>query len=453
VVLSQRRHRFDLVSNDAVQQPSVTLRDEAVDVLRQLLRINTSNPPGNERPAQEYLAERLQRAGLEVTLLGPDPERPNLVARLRGRSEGPVLGLLSHVDTVGADPEGWRYGPWSGALEDGCVWGRGALDMKSQTAAEAVAVASLAREGWRPARGDLLLISVSDEEVEGTGAEWLTAEHPELVRCDYLLNEGAGESVPIDGVRYYTVCTGEKGVFRFTVTTDGAASHASLPTMADNALLKLGPLLQRLDERRPGWDVTAGPRALLADLGLEADGDPAAALAALGRRAPELVPEVEAMLRVTLAPTMVSASDQMNVIPAAAHLHVDCRVPPGMEGAAVLDRIREVLGAEGYRLEFSEQVAGNASEPRSALFDALRRWVERSDPGARCLPTISTGYSDSRTFREAFPDCVAYGFFPHRHMPLQLLATLVHGRDERIDVRDLGLAVDCYRAVVTELLG
>src|SRR5918999_2170863 len=187
---------------------TVELQDEATSVLQRLIRLNTVNPPGNELPAQEFLKAFLDSAGFETALLGDDPARPNLLARLRGRQPGPVLGLLSHVDTVVADPSGWRHGPWSGALDDGCVWGRGALDMKSQTAAEAVAAASLAREGWRPARGDLLVISVSDEEVGGTGAEWLTAEHPELVRCDYLLNEGGGESFPIGETRYYGVSVG-----------------------------------------------------------------------------------------------------------------------------------------------------------------------------------------------------------------------------------------------------
>ena len=159
------------------------------------------------------------------------------------------------------------------------------------------------------------------------------------------------------------------------------------------------------------------------------------------------------MLSVTLAPTMVSASDQMNVIPEAARLHVDCRVPPGMDEPAVLERVREVIGTEGYRLDFTERLVGNESPPESPLMDALRGWVAKSDAGARCLPTISVGYSDSRTFRHAFPDCVAYGFFPHRHMTLDQLGALAHGRDERIDVRDLALAVDCYRCVATELLG
>src|ERR687895_172582 len=250
---------------------TVELHREATTVLKRLVRRNTVNPPGNERPAQELLRAFLDSAGFETALLGDDPARPNLVARLRGERPGPVLGLLSHVDTVGADPAGWRHGPWSGALDDGCVWGRGALDMKSQTAAEAVAAVSLAREGWRPARGDLLVISVSDEEVGGTGAEWLTAEHPELVRCDYLLNEGGGEPLEVDGTRAYAMSVGEKGVFRFTLTTDGAGGHASLPQVADNALLKLGPLLGALAVRSPGWDVTSAPRALLAQLGLEPD--------------------------------------------------------------------------------------------------------------------------------------------------------------------------------------
>jgi acetylornithine deacetylase/succinyl-diaminopimelate desuccinylase-like protein len=429
------------------------LQTEATTVLQRLLRMNTVNPPGNERPAQEFLKAFLESAGFETSLLGEDPARPNLVARLAGRAPGPVLGLLSHVDTVVADPVGWRHSPWSGELDDGCVWGRGALDMKSQTAAEAVAAASLAREGWRPEQGDLLVISVCDEEVGGTGAAWLAAEHPELVRCDYLLNEGGGESFEIDGRRAYTASVGEKGVFRFTLTTEGAAGHASLPSIADNALLKLAPLLEALGSRQPGWDVTPAPRALLAELGLDADGDPSEALAALRSRAPGFAPDVDAMMRVTLAPTMVSASEQMNVIPAAAHLHVDCRVPPGMGEREALARIREVLGEDGYRLEFTERVTGNASAPESPLADALRGWVERTDPGARLLPTICVGFTDSRTFREAFPGCVAYGFFPHRHMTIEQLGELVHGRDERVDVRDLALAVDCYRAVVTELLG
>jgi acetylornithine deacetylase/succinyl-diaminopimelate desuccinylase-like protein len=426
--------------------------DEAVAVLQRLLRFDTVNPPGRERPAQEYVAGVLREAGLDVVLAGPEPERPNLVARLRGAGRGPSLGLLSHVDTVGADPAGWRHDPWSGDLADGCVWGRGALDMKSQTAAEVVAACALARSGRRLA-GDVVVICVADEEVGGTGAEWLCEHRPDLVRCDFLLGEGDGAQTDVGGQRLYGVSVADKGVFRFTLTTEGAAGHASIPTIADNALLKLAPLLQRMADRRPAWDVTAGARALLGGLGIPLDGDPAAALDALREYAPAFAPLVEPMLRVTLAPTMAAASREYNVIPAEAQLFVDCRVPPGMEERAVVARVREVLGDDGYRMEFTETVTGNESPADSPLMDALRSWVRRTDPEATCLPTVSTGYSDSRTFRAAFGDLVAYGFFPHRHMRAQDVAALVHGRDERIDVRDLALAADCYRSVALDLLG
>lgn len=427
--------------------------DEAVVLLQELLRLDTSNPPGNERPAQELVAARLGAAGFDVELVAPDPERPNVVGRLRGERPGPVLGLLSHVDTVPADPRGWRHDPWSGALDEGCLWGRGALDMKSQTAAEVVAACSLAREGWRPARGDLVVISVADEEVGGIGAQIVCAERPDLVRCDYLLNEGAGVSFSLDGERLYDVSVAEKGVFRFTLFTEGVAGHASVPATADNALLKLIPLLEALATPRLGFDLTPASGALLAALEPGADGDPAVALERLRGRAPKFAPLVEAMMQVTLAPTMVSASEARNVIPDEAHLHVDCRVPPGMDEPEVRARLREVLPADGYRLEFTERIVGTGSPPESPLMDALHSWVGRSDPGARVVPSMCTGYTDSRAFRETFPGCVAYGFFPQRHMGLGDVEALVHGRNERIDVRDLALAVECYRSVVVELLG
>ena len=150
---------------------------------------------------------------------------------------------------------------------------------------------------------------------------------------------------------------------------------------------------------------------------------------------------------------MVDAARTMNVIPDAARVHVDCRVPPGMDEPEVTARIQEVLGRDGYRLEFTERVVGNESAVESPLMDALNEWVADVDPGARCLPTISTGYSDSQTFRAAFPECVAYGFFPFRHMPLAQVTALPHARNERVDVRDLALAVECYRSVAGRLLG
>ena len=433
---------------------SADLQQETTELLQRLIRCNTVNPPGNERVLQEGLAADLRDAGFEVDLLGAVPERPNLVARLRGRADGPVLCLLSHVDTVLATASDWTHDPWSGDLAEGCVWGRGALDMKSQTAAEVAAALSLARTGWRPAQGDLLVVVVVDEEVGGElGAMWICEHHPAKVRCDYLLNEGGGANFVLDGARHYGVCVAEKGVFRFRVTTDGTAGHASIPKIGDNALLKMAPLLARIAERQPQFDRTAETVALLEGLGVAPNGDPAGALEQLRARDAGLAMLVEPLLGVTLAPTRIRASEKIIVIPASAELRVDCRVPPGLGEEHALTRIREVLGEDSYRLEFTERVIGNESPVRSPLMDAIEGWIAANDRGARIVPTMLPGFTDSRTFRNAFPECVAYGFFPHRHMNLHETMPLIHAADERIDVRDLGYGASFFRDVCKELLG
>ena len=431
----------------------VDLQAAATELLQRLIRFDTVNPPGAERAAQEHLARLLRDAGFEVELLGRTDERPNLVARLRGAGDGPTLGLLSHVDTVLADPADWTHDPWSGDLADGFVWGRGAIDMKSQTAAEVVAAVSLAREGWRPARGDLLVVVLVDEETGGEeGAQWICAEHPDKVRCDYVLNEGGGAIIPFEGRRHIGVCVAEKGVFRFRLTTEGVAGHGSTPKLADNALLKAAPLLEAMGTKRASFDLTEAPRALLEALGLDAS-DPVAALAELERRDPQVALLVEPMLGVTLAPTRIWASEKINVIPASATIGVDCRVPPGIGRDVTEQRVVEVIGADGYRLEWTEQVMGNGSPVASPLMDAIEDWVADNDPEATVVPTILTGFTDSRSFRAAFGDCVAYGFFPHRHMTLSETARLMHSADERIDVRDLGHAAAFFRDVSVRLLG
>jgi acetylornithine deacetylase/succinyl-diaminopimelate desuccinylase-like protein len=433
------------------------LAGDATRLLRRLIGFDTVNPPGNERVAIEHLHAILAGAGFECELLGARPERPNLVARLRASSaagaDGPTLCYLGHVDTVLADAREWKHDPWSGALADGCVWGRGALDMKSQVAAEVAAVASLARGGWRPARGELLIVAVVDEETGGElGAKWLCETHPQKVRCDMLLNEGGGASFELDGGRYYGVCCAEKGVFRFTVSTDGAAGHASMPKLGENALLKMGPVLERFAGRQPALTPTAEPLAFLRGVG-EDDRDPAGALARLSEHEPQLLRLLEPMFGVTFAPTKISASEKINVIPSKAELRVDCRVPPGLGEDDARDAIEQVLGGlEGLRIEFTERVSGNRSTIDSPLMDALGEWVAQRDPGARTVPTIMPGFTDSYRFREAFPECVAYGFFPHRHQSLLETQPLMHAPDERIDVRDLAYAAECYRDLAVRLL-
>jgi acetylornithine deacetylase/succinyl-diaminopimelate desuccinylase-like protein len=450
---------------------------EATELLQRLIRFDTVNPPGNERAAQEYLRDYLTQAGFECELLGAEPQRPNLVARLRAvngdpahpnpthpdhdptHPSGPTLCYLSHVDTVLANAAEWSaHGPWSGDLAEGFVWGRGALDMKSQTAAEIAAAADLARSGWRPARGELLIVAVVDEETGGElGAQWITKEHPEKVRCDLLVNEGGGAMFEYGAKRHYGVCCAEKGVFRFTVTTDGVAGHASMPKIGENALLKMAPVLARLAARQPAYELTAEPQAFLAALG-EDPNDPQGAVAKLGEADERLVTMFEPMLGVTFTPTRIKASEKINVIPSSAELKVDCRVPPGLGEAEVRRGIAEVLGqptreGAGWRIDFTERIVGNRSPMRSALMDAIAKWVAEHDAGADVVPVILPGFTDSRHFREAFPDCVAYGFFPQKHQSLFETQPLIHAADERIDTRDLAFATEFFRDLALRVLG
>ena len=430
------------------------LESETTELLQALVRFNTVNPPGNERPVIEHLAGYLAAAGFEVELLAADERRPNLVADLRGAADGPTLCFLGHVDTVLADPAEWTHDPWSGEVADGFLWGRGALDMQSQVAAEAVAGAALARSGWRPGAGNLKLVFVSDEETGGDlGAQWLTKEHPERARCDLLLNEGGGLAFDYDGRRRYGVCCGEKGVFRFTLTALGVAGHASMPKTGDNALLKLGPVLEKLAAAESSFELTDVAAALLARLAADPN-DPAAALAQIASVDPILPIMIEPMLGVTLTPTMAHASDKVNVIPSRAQIKIDCRVPPGLGEDAALRRIEQVLGGEhGLEIGFTERVLGNSSPPDTPLMDAIERWLGEADPDGEAVPVLLPGFSDSKWFRDAFPECVAYGFFPQRHMGLFEAAPLVHNADERIDVRDLGFAASFYADIARELVG
>ncbi len=449
------------------------LAADAQGLLQRLIAFDTVNPPGNERPAQEYLGALLSAAGFECELLGAEPGRPNLIARLRGAEAGPTLCYLGHVDTVLAEPSEWRHDPWSGELAAGCVWGRGALDMKSQVAAEVAAAISLARSGWRPAHGELLIVTVVDEETGGElGAEWITKTHPEKVRCDLLVNEGGGAVFEYRGRRLYGVCCAEKGVFRFTLSTDGVAGHASMPRIGENALLKMGPLLQRLGARQPSYALTPEPAAFLRGLGEDPE-DPAGAVANLLAVDPRLATMFEPMLGVTFTPTRIKASEKINVIPSRAELKVDCRVPPGLGEEEVRRGIAEVLepthttqpepdgapdgagSAEDpdFRIEFTERVVGNRSPVDSPLMDAIAGWVSARDPGAEVVPVILPGFTDSRHFRAAFPECIAYGFFPQRHQSLFETSPLIHAPDERIDIRDLTFATEFFRDLARSVLG
>jgi len=308
-------------------------------------------------------------------------------------------------------------------------------------------------EGWRPEAGELMLVFTADEETGAAeGAQWLCREHPDRVRADMVVNEGAGAVVEFDGRRVYPVCVAEKGVFRFTITTVGRAGHASLPRIGDNALAKLAPVLTALRERRPSFDLTPEPEALLAALGLDPT-DPEAAFAEIEAKDPRLGLLVEPMLGITMTPTILRAGEKINVIPSLAVLEVDCRVPPEQGGDRVLAALAELVGADGYEVELGDDVvAGNRSPIDTPLMDSIGRFVEREDPGATVAPMVFPGFSDSHWWRAAFPDCVAYGFFPQRAMDAVEQISLMHAADEHVPVEDLGLAASFYSDLIMETL-
>jgi acetylornithine deacetylase/succinyl-diaminopimelate desuccinylase-like protein len=430
-----------------------TLRDEVTDLLQRLIRVDTTNPPGNETAAAELLRDYLQGSGVACQLIGKAPERANLVARIPG-GDGPSLLLLSHTDVVLADPAEWSVPPFSGELRDGLVWGRGALDMKSQVAANAVAIASLARDGFKPS-GDLIFAATADEEVgDGFGLEWLCEAHPDAVRCDFAINEGGGDRIELaDGRPIYVATVAEKMTAPFRLRVRGRSGHASMPGIADNALVKAARLIERIAAFRPEPQIGPEAEAFLSVV-VGAVPPPQEAVERTRAVTTAGADVVEALLSATFSPTMISASLKRNVIPAVCDVEVDCRLLPGQHPEHVEPVIRAVLGGDvDYELEWTEQARGGTrSRLDTPLWQALEEWAADVEPGAGAAPLACVGFTDSHWLREAF-GTVAYGFFPSTgELPAEVATSLVHSADERIPVSDLELGVSWLRHAARSVL-
>jgi acetylornithine deacetylase/succinyl-diaminopimelate desuccinylase-like protein len=394
--------------------------------------------------AAELLQEYLEESGVECELYARSPERANLVARLRGDGSGPRLAFLSHTDTVPAEAADWTFDPWSGEIRDGEIWGRGALDMKGQVAGSAVALASLAREGFEP-NGDLIFVAAADEEVGvDYGCSWLCSEHPEAVEAEYVINEGAGDRIELGDKTLYLCSTSEKMTSPFLLRVHGRAGHASLPSIADNALIKAATLIQRLGEFSPEPVLEPEVAAFMRIVTGEEPPAPPDLLERAKGIDPLAVELIEPQLGMTVSPTMISASQTRNVIPSLVELTVDCRLLPGQTQDEAERVIRDVLGEGDYDFEWIQAHGGTRSPVETPLWDAISDWLAEVDPGALPAPICLAGFTDSHWPRSQF-GTVAYGFFPMRHMDPQLATRLVHSADERVRVDDLELGTEFLR--------
>jgi acetylornithine deacetylase/succinyl-diaminopimelate desuccinylase-like protein len=439
------------------------LSDEAIGLLSRLLQADTTNPPGNETRAATILRDYFAGQGLESELVGDLPDRQNLILRLRGSRPGPTLCLLGHTDVVPAEPEEWTLPPFSGAVHDGYVWGRGALDMMCLVAAQAVAVARLARAG-ADFGGEVVYAATADEERgDYCGARWLVQNRPDLVRCDYLLNEGGGIFTRVDGTPVYQLTVGEKGFAQFRITTRGKGGHGSVPLHERNAVELLGRVITALADHDLGVVVAPITAAYIERLVADPDRrarlcDPARARAAvreLHAVDAELAYLIEPLLGVTFSPTIARAGGEaVNVIPSHASIDIDCRMLPGQTGDDVRREVERALAGLGDTCEFEwvDLTEGNESSADTPLSAAVESVMQTLVPGAAVVPIHLCGFTDSRWFREYVPGVVAYGFCPFVAEDAGTMDGREHAKDERIHVDDVPAQVLFFERVVRELL-
>jgi acetylornithine deacetylase/succinyl-diaminopimelate desuccinylase-like protein len=424
---------------------------EVAELLQRLIRLDTTNPPGNETLAAELLRGYLEAAGVECNLYARVPERANLVARIPGRGSGPSLALLSHTDVVLADASEWERAPFGGERVGDDIWGRGALDMKGEVAASAVALATLAREGWR-GDGDLIFVAAADEEVGADfGLQWLVEEHPDAVRAEYSVNEGAGDRIELGGKVLYLCATAEKMSSPFELRVHGRSGHGAMPSIADNALVKAARLIERLGAFETAPQLIPEVEGFLAALLGEVPSAPDA-LARAREIAPLAGELIEPLLWMTVAPTMAHASDKRNIIPALCTVTVDTRILPGQTPEEAEATIRAWLGEGDYDLVNTERFGGTRSPISGPLWDAVQSFVEAEEPGAAPAPICVAGFTDSHWMREAF-GTVAYGFFPSKELDSETAARLIHSANERVPVSDLELGVRWLRHAAQAVCG
>jgi acetylornithine deacetylase/succinyl-diaminopimelate desuccinylase-like protein len=427
--------------------------ERPVELLQALVRFDTTNPPGNERDCMLYIAGLLSQAGIPAQLIGLSPERPNLIARLKGHGNAPPLLLYGHVDVVTTQNQPWTHPPFGGEIADGYLWGRGALDMKSGVAMMLAAVLKAQAEG-ASLPGDVIFAAVTDEEAGGDyGVRYLVEQHPDQFQgVRYALGEFGGFNLTVSGVSIYPIMISEKQICWMKATFRGPGGHASMPVRG-GAMAKLARALQILDQRKLPIHITPPVRTMMEALAKVLPGasgqvirqilNPALTdliLKALGSRGALFAP----LVRNTVSPTMIHASEKVNVIPAQIELGLDGRLLPGLKPEAMLAEVRQLLGKEA-EVELAYTNPGPA-EANMGLFDTLSSILTEADPQGKPIPYVMMGVTDARLLSKL--GIQTYGFTPMKLPANYNFMQAAHAADERIPVDAIDFGVQAiYKAI------
>jgi acetylornithine deacetylase/succinyl-diaminopimelate desuccinylase-like protein len=423
-----------------------------VELLQELIRFDTTNPPGNERACIEFIRAQLEDAGCETQVYATDPERPNLVSRIAGGPAPPLL-LQGHVDVVTTGGQSWTRPPFEGLIEDGYLWGRGALDMKGGVAMLVNAFLRARREHVE-LPGDLVLVVLSDEEAGGDlGARFLAQEHPELFEgMRYALGEFGGASLHLGGRRFYPIQVAEKQICWLKATVRGPGGHGAM-VQRGGTLARLGRLLSDLDRKRLPVHVTPVVRDFVERVAAELPRKEAlvlrsllkprftdTALRLLGERGATLEP----MLRNTVNATIVRGGAKINVVPSAIELELDGRALPGFGPDELIAEVQALVG-EDVELELVRHDPG-PSAPDLGLFETLAGVIRELDPEGVPVPLLQIGVTDGRFFSRV--GVQTYGFLPMRLPDDFKFEKLIHAADERIPVEALEFGAEAvWRAI------
>jgi acetylornithine deacetylase/succinyl-diaminopimelate desuccinylase-like protein len=438
---------------EAHSVPQDPMDREAEDALVAYLKIDTTNPPGNETAGATYLRDLLVKNGIAARLVGDDPKRQGVFARLESKSSEKALLLLSHIDVVPAEPKTWRNPPFGGVREGGYIWGRGALDIKSLTIAHAMALVDLKRRGVTLQR-DVVFLAVPDEELGGLhGAKALLDRHPELFEnVGFVMNEGGSNETALDKVIFWGIEVQQKVPLWLRVTSEGDGGHGSAPPEDGGATAKLVRALAAIESIETPYRLDPSvARVLAAAAAARTDGR---AAKLRGIREPIDVAYIErelprgyrALLRDTIAVTHLQAGSSVNVVPTHASAGIDVRMLPSTSPKEMLARIQQAVGENGRVEVLLESEAVPESPARGALFETIARAMRAASPGSTVGPMVTAGTTDSRFFRaRGIP---SYGVMPFKVNYYDTDG--VHGRDERIRARFFTEGVRLMRTVVRD---